>query len=150
MLPNPPTKDAFIARLGEIACSLPVEVHAYCAMETHYHVLARGPEAELLRAVARLEVDLPGANEHPRLRRLAVGRHLLGVTRYIHRNPVEAGLVRYPGQWRWSSYRGYLDPLDGPGWLRSGNVLGWLGSIGCRQRYRAYVEGSPWCDRLPQ
>ena len=39
----------------------------------------------------------------------------------------------------------YLDPLDGPPWLRSHVVLGWLGSIGSRQRYRRLVErpGSP-------
>ena len=28
--------------------------------------------------------------------------------RYIHRNPVERGLVSSPEQWRWSSFRGYL------------------------------------------
>ena len=71
---------------------------------------------------------------------MAVGRHLLQVTRYIHRNPVDAGLVRRPGEWAWSSYRGYLDPLDGPRWLRSHVVLGWLGSIGCRHLYRRFVE----------
>jgi REP element-mobilizing transposase RayT len=33
--------------------------------------------------------------------------------RYMHRNPVERGLVDAPEQWRWSSYRFYL--LDEPG-----------------------------------
>jgi hypothetical protein len=42
--------------------------------------------------------------------------------------------------WLWSSYRGYLDGLDGPSWLRSRSVLGWLGSIGARQQYRRYVK----------
>lgn len=70
---------------------------------------------------------------------MAVGRHLLHVTRYIHLNPVGAGLVRRPEEWRWSSYRAYLDPLDGPRWLRSNAVLGWLGSIGSRQMYSRYV-----------
>ena len=27
--------------------------------------------------------------------------------RYMHRNPVRAGLVPEPEQWRWSSYRSY-------------------------------------------
>ncbi len=138
-----PTSDAaatFVWDLGKIAECFFVEFHAYCAMGNHYHLLARGEEAELRRAVAELETSIPGQPERPRLCRMALGRHLLQVTRYIHRNPVEAGLVEHPADWLWSSYRGYLDPADAPGWLRSDAVLGWLGSIGARQRYRRYVE----------
>jgi hypothetical protein len=72
---------------------------------------------------------------------LALGRHLLHVTRYIHRNPVEAGLVPHPADWPWSSYRGYLDGGAAPRWLRTRAVLGWLGSLGPRERYRELVEG---------
>jgi putative transposase len=36
--------------------------------------------------------------------------------RYIHRNPVQRGLVEAPEQWRWSSYRFYL--LDEQGTVR--------------------------------
>src|SRR5438045_495948 len=31
------------------------------------------------------------------------------VSRYVHLNPVRAGLVRQPEQWPWSSYPGYRD-----------------------------------------
>jgi REP element-mobilizing transposase RayT len=132
---------AFVTRLGEIACSHPVEIHAYCVMGKHYHLLARAEEALLLHAVSVLEATVPNAMERPRLRRLALGRHLLQVTRYIHRNPVEAGLVRRPADWPWSSYRGYLDGGEAPRWLRTQAVLGWLGSFGPRQRYRELCEG---------
>ena len=141
LFPTPQSKDAFIAELGEVAYHFPVEFHAYCAMETHYHLLARAPEEQLRHAVDQLEAGLPTLTDDARFRRMAVGRHLLQVTRYIHLNPVEAGMVRKPEQWAWSSYRGYLDALEGPRWLRSRSVLGWLGSIGARQRYRQYVEG---------
>jgi REP element-mobilizing transposase RayT len=36
--------------------------------------------------------------------------------RYMHRNPVQRGLVAKPEDWRWSSYRFYL--LDEPGPVR--------------------------------
>jgi putative transposase len=49
--------------------------------------------------------------------------------RYIHRNPVERGLVESPEQWRWSSYRFYL--LDEPGPVRVN--VGW-GEISFRNR----------------
>jgi putative transposase len=33
---------------------------------------------------------------------------------YIHRNPVESGLVSELGEWRWSSYRHYVKKGEGP------------------------------------
>jgi REP-associated tyrosine transposase len=43
--------------------------------------------------------------------------------RYMHRNPVQRGLVESPEQWRWSSYRFYLLEEAGPvrvneGWAK--------------------------------
>ena len=92
------------------------------------------------RAFAWLDTDRSLTTEGARFRRMAFGRHMLQVTRYIHRNPVEAGVVARPGGWRWSSYMGYVDRLQAPPWLRTDAVLGWMGSIGGRQRYRRYVE----------
>ena len=132
---------AFVADLGVIAARFAVEMHAYCVMGNHYHLLARADEEELLQALVRLEAAIREHAGRARLCRLEVGRHLLQVTRYIHRNPVEAQIVRRPADWPWSSYRGYLDRLDAPPWLRSDAVLGWLGPIGARQSYRRYVEG---------
>ena len=36
------------------------------------------------------------------------------VSRYVHLNPVRAGLVRRPEQWEWSSYPGYRDAQPAP------------------------------------
>ena len=141
LLPESRQAASFVAALGEVSERMFVDIHAYCAMGTHYHLLARAEEAELLRVVAVLERSLAGSGGRARLRRMALGRHLLQVTRYIHRNPVEAGLVARPEDWPWSSYRGYLNRLECPPWLRTEAVLGWLGSYGPRQRYRRFVEG---------
>jgi REP element-mobilizing transposase RayT len=40
-------------------------------------------------------------------------RNLWEKVEYIHRNPVEAGLVKSP-EWRWSSYREYAEKGTGP------------------------------------
>ena len=138
LFPTPRRADAFVTSLGEIAEQFAVEIHSYCAMGNHYHLLVRAQEDELLQAITKLEAGL--TMEKVRLLRMAMGRHLLQVTRYIHRNPVEAGLVQSPERWPWSSYRGYVDRLEAPGWLRTDAVLGWLGPIGARQRYRRFVE----------
>ena len=41
-------------------------------------------------------------------RYVATDAYLKQVTRYIHRNPGEAGLVEEPRKYAWSSYRAYL------------------------------------------
>jgi len=140
LFPTAVARDEFVGVLGEIAYGFAVEVNAYCAMESHYHVLARGDEADLRRAFLKLDADCSLTAEGARFRRMVFGRHLLQVTRYIHRNPVDAGLVPRPGDWRWSSYAGYVNSLEAPPWLRSTAVLGCLGSIGARHRYRVLVE----------
>jgi REP-associated tyrosine transposase len=43
--------------------------------------------------------------------------------RYIHRNPVERGLVASPEQWRWSSFRWYLCGEPGPVQINDTDIL---------------------------
>jgi putative transposase len=51
--------------------------------------------------------------EHKRIEKL----------RYIHRNPVERGLVASPEQWRWSSFRWYLCGEPGPVQINDAHIL---------------------------
>jgi len=150
LFPTPAAMEEFVERLGRIAFDFGVEIHAYCIMGTHYHLLLRGPEDEILQAIASLEAGVSKNAGPPRLLRLAAGRHLLQVTCYIHRNPVAAGLASAPADWPWSSYHGYLDRLDGHEWLHTRIVLSWLGSLGPRLRYRDLVEfgGKSELERL--
>ncbi len=43
--------------------------------------------------------------------------------RYIHRNPVERGLVASPEQWRWSSFRWYSSGEAGPVRINDTDIL---------------------------
>ncbi|HEX6851453.1 MAG TPA: hypothetical protein VF139_08575 [Candidatus Polarisedimenticolaceae bacterium] len=137
---DPDDARAFLLRLGELTPRFGVEVHAYCVMGSHYHALLRGPESRLGEAIRHLE----GARFRERHRALPVTaeRQRLEVTRYIHLNPVAAGLVRRPEDWPWSSYRGYLNPPEGPRWLVTRFVLAPLGSIGAHAKYRVFVEAA--------
>jgi hypothetical protein len=67
-----------------------------------------------------------------------VDSYLLQVSRYIHRNPLEAGLVIQLSDYRWSSYPYYIDRRRSHAWLYLDEVLGQLG--GDSRRYRRYVE----------
>jgi len=55
--------------------------------------------------------------------------YLTAVVRYIHLNPVEAGIVRRPQGYKWSSHSFYMQPYLAPGWLKVGEVLERFASI---------------------
>ena len=66
------------------------------------------------------------------------------VSRYIHLNPVRAGLVGHPADWPWSSYAGYANRRRRVPWICAEAVWGaWQGEFGgsdAARAYRRYVE----------
>jgi putative transposase len=53
------------------------------------------------------------------------------VSRFIHLNPVRAGLVQPPEQWEWSSYPGYRDARRAQVWVAHDELLrAWQGDQG--------------------
>ena len=99
-------------------------LHAYCLMTNHYHLLIETPEPNLGRGMLVLNGSYArylnwrhGLRGHVfqgpyYAEPIMTDEHLQEVCRYIVRNPVRAGLVATPGDWRWSSYRatGALEP----------------------------------------
>lgn len=131
---------AFLARVGEACTAFPVDLHAYCVLPRHYHLLVRAEPVPLRAALAHLESasGFPGAGP-ARALPVVFGRHLMSVSRYIHLNPVDAGLVWCPEHWPFSSFRAYLGDLTAPRFLLTAALLGRFGTIGARHRHRAYV-----------
>ena len=103
-------------------------VHAYVLMTNHVHFLmtpaSAGGIGFVMQAVGRKYVryfnrmnERTGGLWEGRYRatRIDSERYLLTCYRYIELNPVRAGLVTDPSQYRWSSYGanaiGLLDPL---------------------------------------
>jgi len=77
-------------------------------------------------------------------KRIAQDEYLLHLSRYIHLNPVMAGLSRAPEDWEFSSYRDYIGLRKGT-LPQTDMVLGLLGSTGTpgaaeRAAYRQFVE----------
>lgn len=141
MLSTGPRRDLFLKVLEEVRRSYGFVVVGYVVMPEHVHLLISEPEHEnpsvvmqvlkqesakrILRslreeanplqsllwgsALDRSHVwqacfyDFNAWSEHKRIEKL----------RYIHRNPVQRGLVLEPEQWAWSSFRYYA--LGEPG-----------------------------------
>lgn len=91
--------------------------YAYCLMDNHYHLAVETPDGNIAIGMRQLNGVYAQAfhRRHRRGGHLFEGRykailiqkdsHLLEVCRYIVLNPVRAGTVEDPGDWRWSSYR---------------------------------------------
>lgn len=62
------------------------------------------------------------------------------LSRYIHRNPLEAGLVKELGRYCWSSYPAYIGQAKRPVWLNCSYILSAIAQRNARTRYRVYVE----------
>lgn len=143
----------FLSLLGETQMRFQAEWHAYCLMGNHYHLLLRTPEANLQRIMRHVNgvytqyfnrgENRDGPLFRGRYKAILVDAeaYWLRLSRYIHRNPLAAGLVRELVDYRWSSYRAYIGLEATLPWLRTEYVLGAIGQRRLQARYRTYVEG---------
>ncbi len=104
--------------LGEYAQKRGIELHAYCLMTNHVHLLLSSPSADalggLMQDMGRRYVQYinrtyrrSGGLWQGRYKAgfVQTERYLLSCMRYVELNPVRAGMVVAPGDYRWSSYR---------------------------------------------
>lgn len=143
-------RERFLELLGDLADGFGVETHAYCLMGNHYHLLVQTPLGNLGRGMRHLngvytqffnrDQRRDGALFRGRYKAILVDadEYLLHLTSYIHRNPIEAGMVERLGDHRWSSYPAYIGRARAKAWLRRDMVYSMLG--GKAKRYQSFVE----------
>jgi len=124
--------------LAEWCARFEVAIWAYCLMPNHVHLVAvpERPEGlshalgEAHRRYTRHVNFREGWRGHLWQERFASyvmdERHLLAALRYVELNPVRAGLVLRPGDYRWSSARAHLDGKD-DGLVRVEPMLSYIG-----------------------
>jgi putative transposase len=108
----------YLLHLRELTKSLQCRVHAYCLMTNHVHLLLTPPSADACIALMRnlgqryaqffnRRYDRSGTLWEGRFRSCATEsrRYVLACYRYIEMNPVRAGMVQTPGEYRWSSFQ---------------------------------------------
>jgi len=65
--------------------------------------------------------------------------YLLRVSRYIHLNPVRAGLVKHPGKYIWSTYKFYTTHTTKPNWIYTKDTLSYFGTKQQKNKYALFV-----------
>jgi putative transposase len=99
-------------------------VYGYVVMPEHVHLLVDEPERaplsvaiQMLKQVVSRKLRRPGQRRFWQVRyydlTVFTRRKRLDKLRYIHRNPVQRGLVKCPEDWKWSSFRHYLTGAEG-------------------------------------
>lgn len=144
-------RESFIKVMQEAADQWNLRVSVYCLMSNHYHLLIQTPDGNLSRGMRHINgVYTQRFNRrHKKEGQLFRGRykavlveansHLLEVMRYIHRNPLRAGLVKTLMDYRWSSHEGYLSKAKKWSWLQKEDLLSMLEISRTKQR-TAYVD----------
>lgn len=128
-------------------------IHVYCLMDNHYHLLLETPSGNLPQIMRHIN----GAYttyfnvKHDRAGHLFQGRYKAilveqdeyakELSRYIHLNPVRAGIVDLPEGYEWSSYLSYIGKKQKFKWLYTDFIYGNFGKTksSSEKQYQIFV-----------
>ena len=144
----------WLACLAAIVRRFDWRLFAFTLMDNHFHLFLQTPGANLSLGMRELNGNFAlyynrrrgrrGPLFQDRFKSLLVQEegYFLTLSRYIHLNPVRAGLVACPGLWRWGSCPGYYRKRDALPWIDYETVFGEYSNqvAHCRRRYRLDLE----------
>lgn len=147
-------RETFLRLLDDVVDRFEWRCHTYCEMTNHYHLFVETGQANLSKGMRHLKgVYTQFSNRrHGRTGHLFQGRYkailidsdayFLELSRYIALNPVRAGLVEAPSDWKWSSYRATAGMERRPSCLTTNAMLAAFGKKKgeARVRYRQFVQ----------
>lgn len=130
-------------------------IYAWCFMGNHVHLLIKEGNEDISITMKRIGISYA---KYYNWRYITIGHlfqdrfksenvettsYLLTVVRYIHQNPVNAGIVNQAVEWKWSSCRGYYGKP-----LYPGNMLDYQPILGkfsidifkARERFKEFNE----------
>jgi REP-associated tyrosine transposase len=141
-------RDLLLTVLEQVRIRYRLAVLGYVVMPEHFHLLITEPQtgtpSTVMQALklgfARRVLacaEKPDGADQPVVRKghahvwqrrfydfnVRAERKRIEKLRYIHRNPVTRGLVKEPGQWRWSSFRSYAFDEAGPVRINDSQLL---------------------------
>jgi len=141
----------FLDALALAAKRFHLEVHAYCLMSNHFHLLLLSCEGRLSAGMKFISgrftrlANVRAGRDGPlfRGRYYSVGitsdAHLVEACRYIHLNPVAARMTQSAEAWHWSSARAYIGRGVVPHWLKTEHVLDLFGPSERDAKYRDFL-----------
>lgn len=147
-------RNRFLSTLERMREKYNFKLEAYCLMDNHIHLLINDNGNDISKIVKSMNISYAYYFNHiyNRVGHLFQDRfkseiidnedYLLAVSAYIHNNPVKAGIVKTPEDYKWSSFRRYIGKeADESGIVSIGRILGILsgGMKKAMQEYYRYV-----------
>ena len=113
----------FLGTLNKMKEDGNYHIYAYCLMSNHVHLLMREGKDSTQRSMKRICVSYVYYfnNKYQRIGHLFQDRfrseaveeesYVLAAARYIHNNPVKAGILEKAEDFKWSSYKEYISKI---------------------------------------
>ena len=142
---------SFLQLIKDSSVMFSVHIAGYCLIRNHYHIFLQTPNANLSRIMRHIDgvytqqfnrkYHHDGPLFRGRYKSILIedDNHLLEILRYVHRNPLKAGLEKKLGEYPWDSYLGYLSDSPDWDWLYRGFVLSMLSNFKAEAR-RQYID----------
>ena len=124
-------KEYFLELLESLNEKYGVWVHSYILMSNHYHLYLETPNGGLSKIMRQLDGSFTQKfnKRYNRVGPLFQGRYKatlidqdsysLQLSKYIHLNPLKAGMVKKLEDYKWSSYPAFLGKADAPKFLKT-------------------------------
>jgi REP element-mobilizing transposase RayT len=147
-------RERFLSYVESAVVRYGAVVHTWCLMSNHYHLLLETPSGNLSQIMRHINGAYTTYFNVKRKRagHLFQGRYqailveadayAVELSRYMHFNPVRAGMVAKPEHYQWSSYQSYIGQCATPEWLKTDFILGYFGkkASDANNSYRRFVE----------
>ncbi len=147
-------REQFLSYLESAVERYGAVIHAFCLMDNHYHAMIETPDGNLSQILRHINGAYTtyfntkrrrvGHLFQGRFKAILVDRdeYATSLSRYIHLNPVRAGMVEFPEEYPWSSYIYYVGLKQVPVWLTTNFIYGFFAKTPAvaKKRYRQFVN----------
>jgi putative transposase len=163
---NDADRDDFVARLSRILTASATPCYAWALIPNHFHLLLQTGETPVSTVMRRLLTGYAGSfnRRHHRCGRLFQNRfksilcqqdpYLRELVRYIHLNPLRAGIVNTLAELDRYAYCGHCRIMGriGDGWQAVTYILALFGrqKAAARRHYRAFIKDGIDRGRRPE
>ncbi|HZK12604.1 MAG TPA: transposase [Atribacterota bacterium] len=157
-------RNKFLQLLQKMVTSHKIQCFSYVLMNTHFHLLLKTDEANLSQAMQFLNSSYAHWFNFRHIRKghlfqdrykshlILSPLYLYNVASYISQNPVEAGIVDSPEEYKWSSFKYYafasspspshLPNYSPPSWLKVEEFLKFCNTSA--EEFIHFVKENTW------